>query len=78
MEKSKKTEYSEYWDDEAERVAYNEYEVDVVKRNTSFINDALKVELSSSFNYINKEGKFLFKKWYDSAVCLTKTVIRYL
>lgn len=70
--KSKKTEYSEYWDDEAERVAYNEYEVDVVKRNTSFINDALKVELSSSFNYINKEGKFLFKKWYDSAVCLNE------
>lgn len=68
--KSKETEYSEYMDYETGMVESSPYQVERIRRNTSFHDGYIKVELAGSFNLMNQAGNLQFPIWYDSLIVL--------
>ena len=69
--KSQETEYEDYLDDETGMVEYRDYQVEKIRRDTSFHDGYLKIELLGSFNLINKTGMVQFPIWYDSLIVLS-------
>ncbi len=69
--KSKETEYSEYMDYETGMVESSPYQVERIRRNTSFHDGYIKVELAGSFNLMNQAGNIQFPIWYDSLTVLS-------
>lgn len=69
--KSKETEYSEYMDYETGMVESSPYQVERIRRNTSFHDGYIKVELAGSFNIMNQAGNLQFPIWYDSLIVLS-------
>lgn len=68
--RSIETEYSEYSNDETGMVESNPYQVERVRRDTSFHNGYLKVELAGSLNLMDEAGRIQFPVWYDSLAIL--------
>lgn len=69
--KSKETEYSDYMDYETGMVESSPYQVERIRRDTSFHDGNLKVELAGSFNLMNQAGMLQFPIWYDSLIILS-------
>ena len=70
--KAKEIEYDEYLDDESGMVEGRPYEVERIRRDTSFHDGFLRVEMSGSFNFINPKGEIRYPVWYDSLLYVTK------
>lgn len=68
--RSIETEYSEYLNDETGRVESSPYQVERKRRDASFHNGCLKVELAGSFNLMDEVGRIQFPVWYDSLAIL--------
>lgn len=69
---AKETEYDEYLDDETGMVEGRPYKVERIRRDTSFHDGFLRVEMSGSFNFINQKGEIRYPVWYDSLLYVTK------
>ena len=69
--KSQETEYEECLD-ESGMVYERECNVERIRRNTSFIDGYLKVEVLGAYNYMNQSGHFRFPIWYDSVYDIAK------
>ena len=68
--RSIETEYSEYLNDETGMVESSPYQVERERRDASFHNGYLKVELAGSFNLMDEAGRIQFPVWYDSLAIL--------
>lgn len=62
--RSREKEYDEYIDDDGS-VGTIEHDVDKTRRDTSFQDGYLRVELSGRYNYINESGALKFVQWHD-------------
>lgn len=65
------TEYDEYMDWETGMVESSPYKVERIRRDTSFNDGYLKVEINGSFNIMNQAGICQFPIWYDSLIILS-------
>lgn len=69
--KSNETEYRDYYDEATGQVRDYGYQVERIRRDSSFHNGYLKIELAGVFNIMNESGIVQFPIWYDSLVALS-------
>ena len=62
--KSNETEYRDYYDEATGQVRDYGYQVERIRRDSSFHNGYLKIELAGVFNIMNESGIVQFPIWY--------------
>ncbi len=69
-------EYHEYYDEDTESIERIPNPVTTTKRDTSFHDGLLKVQLWGMYNFLNQEGRLVLPRWYDSAYTFGKNLFR--